>query len=445
MTDQRERLARPSSARKRPWYLAIGPALITACVVFGPGSLIVSSNVGAVYRYQFLWLLGLTGLLMGTYVAMAARIGVCGGASPCTLLARHLGRPAALVVGLVLCLVCATFQFSNNLAVALAAGAFLPHQMTVTLGGAHLEWPVLPTLLVLLNGMIILFLFVGRQIYQTLERGMKVMVAVILLCFVFNLVVAQPNVLAVLSGFIPSWPEGLQVGVPKKVGGSIDDPMILLASLLGTTFSVGGAFFQGNLVREKNWSIQDYQHGIIDSIAGVAVLTGVSMIIMITAATVIPGQPAHDVGELARSLEPLLGPTAYVLFCLGLFAVAMNPIVINAVIGGTIFADGLGLPARLNDRAPRILTVVVMLIGMSIALWALGTGQRPVPLIIFGQALTVVGNPLMAAALLWLANRPEIMGERRNRWAANLLGGLGFLVVLLVAARVLWRVILQIV
>jgi len=141
----------------------------------------------------------------------------------------------------------------------------------------------------------------------------------------------------------------------------------------------------------------------------------------------------------------LLGPTAYVLFCLGLFAVAMNPIVINAVIGGTIFADGLGLPARLNDRAPRILTVVVMLIGMSIALWALGTGQRPVPLIIFGQALTVVGNPLMAAALLWLANRPEIMGERRNRWAANLLGGLGFLVVLLVAARVLWRVVLQIV
>jgi len=433
-----------SSTKKRAWYRAIGPALITACVVFGPGSLIISSNVGAEYRYQFLWLLLLTGLLMGTYVAMAARIGVCGGASPCTLLARHLGRPAALVVGLVLCLVCTAFQFSNNLAVALAAGAFLPEQVDVTLGGIRWTWPVLPVLLVLLNGAIIFFLFVGRQIYQTLERGMKVMVAVILLCFVFNLVVAQPRIIDILAGFLPSWPEGLHLAVPKKVGGAIDDPMILLASLLGTTFSVGGAFFQGNLVREKNWSIEDYQHGIIDSIAGVAVLTGVSMIIMITAATVIPGRPAHDVGELARSLEPLLGRTSYTLFCLGLFAVAMNPIVINSVIGGTILADGLGLPARLNDRAPRILTVVVMLIGMGVALWALTSGRRPVPLIIFGQALTVVGNPLMAAALLWLANRPEIMGEKRNRWAFNILGGLGFLVVLLVAARVLWRIILQV-
>ncbi len=443
MSQPLEKPVSSSPSGKRRWYQAIGPALITACVVFGPGSLIISSNVGAVYRFQFLWLLVLTGLLMGTYVAMAARIGVCGGASPCTLLARRLGRPVAFFVGMVLCLVCATFQFSNNLAVALAAGAFLPERINLTIGGTVQQLPVLPTLLIILNGMIILFLFVGRQIYKTLERGMKVMVAIILLCFVFNLVVARPDVIGVLRGFIPSWPEGLQLGIPKKIGQTIDDPMILLASLLGTTFSVGGAFFQGNLVREKNWSIHDYQHGIIDSIAGVAVLTGVSMIIMITAATVIPGKPAHDVGELARSLEPLLGPTSYTLFCLGLFAVAMNPIVINAVIGGTIFADGLGLPARLNDRAPRILTVLVMLIGMGVALWALTSGQRPVPLIIFGQALTVIGNPLMAAALLWLANQPDIMGEKRNRLVSNLLGGLGFLVVLLVAARVLWRVILH--
>lgn len=443
MSNQRERSIPRISGSKRPWYAAIGPALITACVVFGPGSLIISSNVGAQYRYQFLWLLVLTGLLMGTYVAMAARIGVCGGASPCTLLARHMGRPVALVVGLVLCLVCTAFQFSNNLAVALAAGAFLPKEVAIPLGGAHWTLPVLPMILLVLNGVIIFFLFVGRQIYRTLERGMKVMVAVILLCFVFNLVVAQPRLIDVLMGLIPSWPEGLHFAVPKKLHGAIDDPMILLASLLGTTFSVGGAFFQGNLVREKNWSIEDYRHGIIDSLAGVAVLTGVSMIVMITAATVIPGRPARDVGELARSLEPLLGPTSYTLFCLGLFAVAMNPVVINSVIGGTIFADGLGLPARLNDRAPRMLTVIVMLIGMSIALWALASGQRPVPLIIFGQALTVVGNPLMAAALLLLANRADVMGEKRNRWVSNLLGGLGFLVVLLMAARVLWRIILE--
>jgi len=83
--DMTEPSARPNHTPSTPWWRAIGPALITACVVFGPGSLLISSNVGANYGYELLWLLILTGVLMGAYMTMAARIGVVGGASPCTL------------------------------------------------------------------------------------------------------------------------------------------------------------------------------------------------------------------------------------------------------------------------------------------------------------------------------------------------------------------------
>ena len=430
------------SAPRRSLWRSIGPALITACVVFGPGSLIISSNIGATYGYELLWLLLVTGLLMGTFVTMGARIGVCGGASPCTLLAQRLGRPAAFVVGLTLCLVCAAFQFSNNLAVALAAGAFLPETIVI---GTDPQWtiPVVAIVLVGLNLLVAVFLFTAREVYRALERLMKVMVAVVLLSFIFNLVIARPDLFQVLFGFIPSVPEQLEFSIPQKVAGAIDDPMILVASLIGTTFSVAGAFFQGNLVREKEWTVADYDRGIVDSVAGVAVLTCVSMVIMITAATVIRGNPADNIGQLATTLQPLLGPTAFGVFCIGLFAVAMNPFLINAMIGGTILADGAGLPARLSNPWPRVLTVVVMFLGMSVALFALRTGERPVNLMIFGQAMTVIGNPLMAAALLWLANRKDVMGERRNRWWVNVLGGLGFVVVLLLAVRMLWRILLQ--
>jgi Mn2+/Fe2+ NRAMP family transporter len=43
----------------------------------------------------------------------------------------------------------------------------------------------------------------------------------------------------------------------------------------------------------------------------------------------------------------------------------------------------------------------------------------------------------MAAAILWLANRKDIMGEKRNTLLLNILGGIGFLVVLAMAIRVL--------
>ncbi|UCE49661.1 MAG: Nramp family divalent metal transporter [Phycisphaerales bacterium] len=427
MSEPRELL---KIGRRFTWLRSIGPALITACVVFGPSSLLTNSNVGAKYGYELLWMLILTGIFMGTYMTTAARIGVVGGATPCTLIARRLGRPAAVVVSVNLCLICTTFQFANNLAVVAAAKALVPAVPPIIV-------------LVVLNGLIITFLFTARHVYQLLEKVMKLMVGVILLSFVINLVLAAPSLIAVLKGLVPGIPENLSFGLPYKVEGNIEDPMLLIASLLGTTFSVAAAFYQGNLVRERGWTIKDYSSGLTDSIAGVVVITGVSAVIMITTATVIPDQQAENIGVLAQALQPLLGATAYVIFCIGLFAVAMNPFLINAIIGGSILADGLGKPARLSDRFSRIFTVAVLLVGMVVAILALRTGQKPVRLVIFGSALTVIGNPLMAVTILWLANHKDIMGQHRNNLIQNTLGGAGFLVVVVMAVRVLILVVLS--
>jgi len=164
---------------------------------------------------------------------------------------------------------------------------------------------------------------------------------------------------------------------------------------------------------------------------------------MITAGTVLVGRPANDIGALALQLRPLLGPATHTLFCVGLLAVAMNPFVINAMIGGSILADGLGKPARLSDKWSRWFTVLVLLVGMGVAMIVLHTPVKKVDAIIFGQALTVTGNPLMAAAILWLANRKDIMGDKRNTLLLNILGGLGFVVVLLTALRVLYILVLR--
>jgi len=49
----------------------------------------------------------------------------------------------------------------------------------------------------------------------------------------------------------------------------------------------------------------------------------------------------------------------------------------------------------------------------------------------------------MAVTILWLANRKDIMGERRNTLPLNILGGIGFIVVLFMAVRVLISVVLK--
>ena len=434
-----------AEARRPRWWRSIGPALLTACVVFGPGSLLISSKVGATYGYELLWLLVLTGILMGTYMTMAARIGVVGGATPCTLVASRLGRPAAAIIGTNLCLICTAFQFSNNLAVAAAADAL---GVTRLFGNPEQMAPNAKNLvntgvLLVFNVLIVTLTFTLRQVYRVLERAMKVMVGLILICFLVNLFVVRPDIFGIVKGLIPGLPEGVSLALPSRTETGIADPMILIASLLGTTFSVAGAFFQGNLVREKGWTIKHYDRSIGDSIGGVPVLAGVSAIIMITCGTILRDLPADDIniGTLATQLK-VLGPFAHVLFCVGLLAVAMNPFVINAMIGGSILADGLGKPAKLSDPWSRRFTVVVLLVGMGVAMIVLHTPVKFVDAIVFGQALTVIGNPLMAATILWLANRKDIMGERRNTLILNVLGILGFLVVVFVAIRVLFRLAL---
>lgn len=433
------------AAVRTPWWRSIGPALITACVVFGPGSLLISSNVGARYGYELLWLLVVTGVLMGTFMTMAARAGVVGGATPCTLIAQRLGRPAAAVIGINLCLICAAFQFSNNLAVAAAFDSLGVKRFFGDPAGMTQRTQALIStgFLLAFNGLVIGSIFALRQVYNGLERIMKIMVAVILTCFLVNLAVIHPSVSGILAGLIPSVPDNLSLALPKRGDAGIVDPMVLVASLLGTTFSVAAAFFQGNLVREKGWTIADYNRGVGDSITGVAVLTGISAIIMITSGAMLRGKEANDISVLATQLGPLLGPATRILFSVGLFAVAMNPFVINAMIGGTILADGLGKPARMSDAWSRRFTVVVLLVGMAVAMIVLHTSVKKIDAIIFGQALTVIGNPLMAAAILWLANRRDIMGDRRNTLLVNVLGGVGFLVVLLTALRVLYLLILR--
>lgn len=417
------------------WWKTIGPALITACVVFGPGSLIISANVGATYGYELLWLLVLAGLLMGTFMTMSARAGVTAGKTHFTVLAEEVGRPFAALCGLVLCLTCGAFQFSNNLAVALAVGAMAPEGF---------EFPVQIAAMAGLNLILMVFLFRAQQIFKTIEGIMKVMVGVVLVSFLLNLFVARPDVVGVLKGLIPGKPAELSLGIPKIIEGAIKDPMVLLASLMGTTFSVAGAFFQGNLVREKGWGKEDYDRGIGDAIAGVCVLTFVSAMIMVTAGKVIFGQPADNLANLALTMRPLLGATAFYVFCVGLIPVALNPFLINSMIGGTALADGLGLPGKLNDFWPRIFTVIVLSIGFTMASIGLWFRIPPVNLMVFGQAMTVIGNPLMAGTLLWLANRKSTMGERKNRITSNILGVIGFLFVLLLAVRMLWYLWLRI-
>ena len=388
----------------------IGPGLITACVVIGPGSILTSSTVGANSGYAMLWVVLVSVFFMLIYMTLGAKLGVVASAAPGDLIRAKVGNWLAMLVGVCVFFISAAFQSGNNLGVA---SAFEPFVNTK---------PMIAACVVGFNVIAIAFLFAFRNLYQKLERLMMVFVALMLISFAVNLFRLKPNPNDLLSGFLPT-------------AGTID---IALLGLIGTTFVVTAAYYQAYLVRQKGWGQDELKSGLVDARIGSLIMALITIMLMSTAAAGLYTGSAVKLSDpvaVAVALEPTFGTSGKIIFCFGLFSAAYSSFLVNSMIGGFIAADGFGLATKQNDIWQRVFTTVVLLTGMSIALAALLFDFDRTPTIIAAQAVTVVGAPLVAGVLFWLTCRRDIMGEHVNGPFLKSMGALGLLLLIAMAAN----------
>ena len=383
---------------------SVGPAIIVAAVVLGPGSILTSSKVGANFGWLGVPVLAVAVCLMIGMVMLSARLGVVYKGSLCEELAQRLGRPVAVLVAVALFLIVALFQSSNNMAVVGGLEPLFGKEGVVATTNGKIG------VILVVNALIIFSLYQMRSLYGLIERAMKVLMGLMIAVFLINfltVIVAEPVERVVESKEPASW-------VP-------------LIGMVGTTFSVAGAFFQAYLVREKGWGMRDLQKGAFDSVVGISVLGGVTAVILITSIMVFYRTPEAEklasVGDVALQLEPLFGSTAKYIFAVGILAGAFSSFLVNAVIGGTVMADGLGKGSKIEDRWCRHFTAAALVVGMLIAMRAFSKEGSTVGLITTAQALTVLGIPALALALVYLGVQKDLTGERRTpRWLLGVAG-----------------------
>ena len=398
---------------------SFGPAIIVAAVVLGPGSILTSSKVGATFGIVGLPVIIVAAVLMIAMVALAARLGVVYERSVCDELSDRLGRPVAIFIGLTLFVLVAFFQSSNNIALI---GGVEP-----LLGDSVLSVGMRASILVLFNGGIIACLYLMRQLYRSIEGVMKLLMGMMAIAFLVNFIVAFAK------------PRQFEVVPPE---GALD--WLPLLAMIGTTFSVGGAFYQAYLVREKGWGLGDVKRSMSDSVMSVSMLGLITCVILLTSWRVFYGHPVPvtlaSVGDVALQLEPVFGSAAKVIFCVGILAGAFSSFLVNALIGGTVMSDAIGKGARLEDRWPVHMTAVALLVGMFVAIASLAKQGSTVHLITLAQALTVLGIPALAAALIYLGTRKELIGERQVPKPILILAVIGFVISCVLACMTAMKV-----
>jgi manganese transport protein len=379
---------------------SLGPGFIIASVVLGPGSITVSSRIGSEYGYAYLWVIAFAAISMMIYTSMSARFGVANSTSILQSIAENYGRWFSVVIGISAFLAASSFQFGNNLGVGIAMEGIT---------GIHEKvWPLIFTPLA------IVLLFWARNLYKLLEKLMMILVMIMILAFFFNLILAKPDAGQIASGFVPRF----------FSMGSLD----IIAALVGTTFVLHGALYQAYLAQDKGWKMSEMKQGINDSCTGIFMLAFISALILITSAAALHpnGIIVNSASDMAMQLESLFGKFAGIVFSIGLCSAAFSSLMVNAVMGGGLLSDGLGLGRSMNERMPKIFTTIALLLGMVIAVFFRG---NIIYTLILAQASSILAVPLIALGMFLILNNKKVMGKFRNNLWQNILAVFGFILI----------------
>ncbi|RCS60097.1 Nramp family divalent metal transporter [Microbacterium sp. JB110] len=398
MSSQTTSGAAAGHARSR-WR--IGPAFVTAALVFGPGSITTASSLGAGFAYDLVWVPVVATILMLCFVNIAVRIGLTTDQGSVGTVSARFGRIVGILIALGALVVVASFQAGNSVGAGAAAEVLFDTNTAVLAG--------------VFTAVAIAFVWLP-SFYRNLERVMVPLVLLMLVLFVITAVVSQPDPGALLRGLIPTIPTGSNAVVVAAVA---------------TTFSVVGAFYQITLVREKGWGPDEFVQARRDASLGTVILGGLSFVIMIAAAGVLnpAGETVSSPADLAAVLQPI-GQWAPVLFAIGLWAAAFTSLVGNATIGGSMLAGAIGKESGgLDSPIVKVCVTVVMAIG---GIVAIVFGGIPIQLILTAQAVTIFIVPLIGLVMVLLARHRD-RGRLKISIPQLVLAGLGVLFLILLA------------
>ncbi len=401
----------PRPGRFRRLLRNVGPALVLATVVVGPGSLALNTIAGSQYGYALLWVPVAATVLMLIYTWMSARISLVTGRTLLQVTREKSGANVALVAGVFGYLAVLAFQAGNSAAVGFAAEALFGIDFRIA------------AMVFFLPALGLIFL---PNLYDKLELLVRIVVGLMLLTFVGTLLLVGVDGVDAAAGLVPSFPD--------------TEAIFLTLGMAATTFSIVAAVYQGYLMREKSWGPEQLGSEGFDSFAGIGVLGAISVVVLLTSAGALygSGEPAFTAQGMAGQLEPLVGPGAFYLFTIGFFFASFSSLVVNPLIGATLLADALKKDPSMDGRPVKIWTTVAMVAGLVVVLAFAGS---PVELLRIAQGFAVIAFPVLGYIVLSVSRDRSIMGEYVSKTWVQAVAVVGYLTILGIVVNYLRQII----
>jgi len=259
---------------------------------------------------------------------------------------------------------------------------------------------------------VLLLLLLQRKGLRYLEAVVICLIGVILVSFGIEIFLSQPDIVALLQGYIPSFSIVLNT-----------EALYIAIGILGATVMPHNLYLHSALVQSRNFRRSDKSkkeaitYASIDSVIALTLALLVNSAILILAAATFYKNGLSGVAEIQeahRLLTPLLGTgLAGFLFAVALLASGHNS-TITGTLAGQVVMEGF-VHIKLTPWQRRLLTRLMAIIPALVIIWFYGDGGLA-KLLIFSQVVLSMQLPFAVIPLVLATSDKKLMGKFANGW-----------------------------
>ncbi len=369
-----------------------GPGYLVAVGYMDPGNWATDLAGGAMFGYTLLSVILISNLMAIVLQSLSARLGIATGRDLAQACRDNYSKPVNFGLWILCELAIAACDLAEIIGSAIALQLLF---------GMPLIYGVLLTALD-----VMLVLFLQNKGFRYIEAIVISLMAVIMLCFVAEMVLSSPQLSGVMSGFVPK-------------AEIIKNPEMLYIALgiLGATVMPHNLYLHSSIVQTRNYedTVQGKKSAIrfatIDSTVALMLALFVNAAILILSAATFHTSGHTDVAEIQDAyqlLTPLLGTgIASVLFAVALLASGQNS-TLTGTLAGQIVMEGF-LNIRLKPWIRRLITRAIAIIPAVLVIGIAGE-QATGSLLILSQVILSLQLSFAVIPLVMFTGDKKKMG-----------------------------------
>jgi manganese transport protein len=373
--------------RKSIWPF-LGPAFIACVAYIDPGNFATNIAGGSKFGYTLVWVIVASNLMAMLIQTLSAKLGIATGQNLPEVCRAQFSRRTS--VGL--------WVQAELIAMATDLAEFLGAALGIQLLLGIALFPA-----AVITG-VITFAILGlqRRGFRPFEAVITAFVFVIGFCYLMELWFAHPPLGTVAKHAV----------VPQFDG---SESVLLAVGILGATVMPHVIYLHSALTQNRIVPGNDeeaktlYRYTRIDVLIAMSIAGLINISMLVVAATVFFGSGINDVESLQtahKTLEPIVGGAASVLFALALTASGLSSSTVGT-LSGQVVMQGF-IRRRIPIWVRRLVTMLPAFVVIAI-------GVDPSKTLVLSQVVLSFGIPFALIPLVMFTSRSDVMGALVNR------------------------------